>query len=213
MKKLKQLQQFKQLNQLQPSQSGFTLLELLIAMVILGAMLGFSLNYMRNFQRLNQLRADAQELRSVLIEAQNKALSPTPSTTETIYGYGVYITSDGGTLKYGLFKEKTQDPSQGGSPQYDDGDDPLISSEQCSNPLCFLTYGSITDSTNLPLSIVFSTPIKHPNLPYLRKTYVNGDQNGQATIKLSQPFDPTKYIEITIYASTGQVTISPIKSQ
>ncbi len=189
---------------------GFSLIEMIIVIFIIGALVTLSLPALRSFQDRNNVRIEAEKFRSTLVEAQNLAFSPQISPTESpteetqiIYGYGVKITVQGKLHQYTLFKDVVVDEIPN---NYIPGIDP--EEEIKRNQL----EKSQFQEEAVDILVFFTTPLTQ-ELPYIKKTYIyKGSQNQcenspTYTIGLTSiPPHTTRY-SIQINCQTSNITI------
>jgi len=111
---------------------GFTLIELLVTLFIITILTGASIPLLRQYQRTNELKLTAYEIRSAILEAKNYALAPRASGTQIDSYAIVFYGRDYGTLpdeqakrnSYEIFE--CQNPSVADSPTCEGGTKVLV---------------------------------------------------------------------------------------
>uniref|UniRef100_A0A7V3J976 Prepilin-type N-terminal cleavage/methylation domain-containing protein n=1 Tax=candidate division CPR3 bacterium TaxID=2268181 RepID=A0A7V3J976_UNCC3 len=107
---------------------GFTLIELLVTLFIITILTGASIPLIRQYQRTNELKLTAYEIRSAILEAKNYALAPRVSGTQidsyAIVFYGEDYTDTSKRNSYEIFE--CQNPSVADSPTCEGGTKVLV---------------------------------------------------------------------------------------
>lgn len=121
---------------------GYTLIEILVGLVIIGILFGAGIISYRDFSRRQVLASTARQVRGDLKLAQEYALSgEKPDETCTLYGYRVKFTSD----SYGIYS--VCGPEEAVENKDDIVLPPGISLAASKTSVTFLVLGQGTDLT------------------------------------------------------------------
>lgn len=93
---------------------GFTLVELMVAIAIMGLMLGFLIPGLRGYEQRNRLDRTAQNIRGTILETKNYALAPRSSATNNPEFYSIHFLPAIGSNpgKYQIFEGNNAVPNK-----------------------------------------------------------------------------------------------------
>ncbi len=140
---------------------GLTLVEMIVVISILAILGSFTFASYRAYQRRNNLKIAAQEIRSALVEAQNLSLSPTKEPTAP-KGYGVYFDIDTPN-SYQLFKDTNGN-------NFKDSGEEIKTYDLGMYKVGLEKFEGVTSGTK-KVSVVYTVPLNIDYAPYKREVY------------------------------------------
>ena len=106
--------------------SGFTLIEVVVALTIVAMMAGLMMSNYREGEKINKLVLQSQELSTDIRKVQNNTLGAAKYGTSTPEGgWGIHIDLGESEKEYKLFANKNYDSDDDGDPdnfEYDSGE-------------------------------------------------------------------------------------------
>lgn len=181
-------------------QSGFTLVEIIVALSIFGILAGITIISYKEYQRRKNLDLAASEVKSALVESLTMSLAPKKAG---VNGYGVYFEKGTTGNSYYIFEDKNV------SNKYDAGEE-IKTKNLPSN----VEISSFTPAVGDNCSVVFTIPVDDPNYSYKKETYFGypykdgdgeegkGDKNtGNGTLTFHLTSGGTKNITVNVYTN------------
>ena len=182
-------------------EEGFTLIEILIVVTIIGIISVFLLANYRTKQKINKLRFAAEEIVTITREAQNLSMSIEKTPTES-FGYGAYISNAGGISKAFIFSDLDNNKC------FDSGDGRIRdyyfpSGIDITSIKITTTDGTVFEKGNGIVSIFFVPP-------FASTSYIDGSADNQKVsiqLKIDDPLLGDRVKQITFYRVSGKIEI------
>ncbi len=163
------------------NKKGYSLIELLVGLAIIGLIFGLSLSFYKNNNKNNFIDEDAYLLKTNIIKIENMTYSGQSNTKfSENNNYGIYFNINNNTNKYFLYKDLNLDNHYSANEVFEtvETNNSVINSlySGSSMDLLFKSNGDIflngikTSLTNINISLMYNNVIKSVYLNSLTKT-------------------------------------------